>query len=69
MVDLATFHKMHPGRTLWRRLPDDLGPEIRAQEDPPEGDFVLLLPKKVHGLNILENKWVMLNIDQVSPIN
>ena len=39
-----------------------------ANTDPPEGDFVLLLPKQVHGFNILEKKWVMLNVNQISPI-
>ena len=57
MVDLATFYKMHPDKLPHSRLRDDLGVEASAREQPPGGNFLLLLPSKVQGFNMQEKKW------------
>lgn len=58
MVDIATYRKMHPTAAVFlRRLRDELGPEKMAQDEPPGGEFLLLLPAHVYGFNMQEKKW------------
>ena len=58
MIDITTYRKMHPdAKAFSHRLRDDLGPEKMAQDEPPGGDFLLLLPANVYGFNMQEKKW------------
>jgi hypothetical protein len=62
MVDLATFYMMHPKKLPKCRLTDHLGPDATAREQPPGGNFLLLLPDKVHGFDMQEKQWGELHL-------
>ncbi|KAL9117302.1 MAG: hypothetical protein Q9187_006162, partial [Circinaria calcarea] len=69
MVDIATYRKMHPKAAVFhRRLRDELGPEKMAQDEPPGGEFLLLLPAHVYGFKMQEKKWVELQVQFISPV-
>ena len=57
MIDIATFYKMHPEKVPNIRLEDHLEIEASACEQPPSGDFLLLLPAVIQGFNMREKKW------------
>ena len=66
MVDLGTYQKMHQQnihkkerRESANDLPEklDLSREEMEAEDPPEGSFLLLLPRTVRGFNMQVKKW------------
>lgn len=58
MVDMTTYKKMHPTSfESQRSLPDDLGPTVMNQSEPPSGEFLMLLPATVFGFNMVEKKW------------
>ena len=59
---------MYPDKRPDVRLKDGLTPEVMDNDEPPEGDFVLLLPRSVRGFNLLEKKWVDLDVSGISEI-
>ncbi|KAI9876054.1 MAG: hypothetical protein M1830_007447 [Pleopsidium flavum] len=69
MIDTTTYKKMHPDAVISNfLLRDDLGPKVLEQDEPPDGDFVMLLPPNIFGFNMQEKKWVNLCVDGISPV-
>jgi hypothetical protein len=59
MIDTTTYKRMHPpepGKTD-QLLNDELGTEVMERDEPPEGNFVLLLPPTIYGFNMQEKTW------------
>jgi hypothetical protein len=64
MIDTATYRDMNP------RQPDDpppnrddLGPEVRSQDDPDLGDsFYMCLPTTIFGFDMQKDYWGALPI-------
>ncbi|PQE06093.1 hypothetical protein CJF30_00005034 [Rutstroemia sp. NJR-2017a BBW] len=59
MIDMAAYRKMHPPKSAYNqptKLRDDLGPAKMSRDEPPDGDFCLLLPRT-------------LQVDKISPIS
>ena len=70
MIDLKTYSSLHkenvyPSRTS---LMDELGPEAMARDEPPDEQFVLLLPLKIKGYNLRRKKWFDLMADRISDV-
>jgi hypothetical protein len=58
MIDVMTYKMMHPEAPLSRlSYKDDLGSEAMLQDDPPGGEFLLLLPAKLFGFNMQDKTW------------
>jgi hypothetical protein len=56
MVDMATYRELHDDKDST----DDreyLSEELMEGENPPGGDFLLLLPASVHGFGFQDKKW------------
>jgi hypothetical protein len=70
MVDFMTYKRMHPREASIMEPPPQfrLTAEEMGRDEPPEGNFVLLLPANVYGFNLLDKKWINLSVDQISPI-
>jgi hypothetical protein len=69
MIDISAFQKMHPkSRTILDvKNPNDvLKPEEANAEDPPSGNFLLLLPSNIYGFHMQDKKWSMSFTRQVS---
>lgn len=63
MVDLRTYQKMHqkgqPLRESYEYPSDEtlISQEEMEAEDPPEGNFIFLLPRTVSGFNTQAKQW------------
>jgi hypothetical protein len=56
MVDMVTYRELHPeDHTPEQR--EYLEQENMEAEDPPDEDFLLLLPATVHGFGLQDKKW------------
>jgi hypothetical protein len=55
MIDIATYKRMHPGNSM--NISQFEENSIAAQDEPPGGDFLSLLPPTVLGFNMQEKKW------------
>jgi len=58
MIAVNTY-KMHPDAQTKGRMRDEVGPEAMAQDEPPSGNFTLLLLPNIFGFNMQEKKWSM----------
>jgi hypothetical protein len=64
MIDISAYYKMHPKA---QRLignsndADKLSDEDMSKDQPPEGDFLLLLPSNIFGFHMQEKRWGMLS--------
>ena len=66
MIDITTYKKMHPEAAISNKLLRNyLEPKVMDSEEPPDGDFLLLLPPNIFGFDMLEKKWGML--DSINP--
>lgn len=71
MVDAAMHREMFPDATILGdhdRLSDNLGKKAMARNNPPGGDFVLLLPPTLHGFDVQAQKWSVLSVSNIKPV-
>jgi hypothetical protein len=66
MVDVATHKTLHSNRlapfppamsNVHSSTTTKLSSEVVARDQPPEGDFIYLLPPTIFGFNMIEKKW------------
>jgi hypothetical protein len=57
MIDMATLRQNTPDNHKKVGLKDQLGPEVMANDNPPEGDFIMLLPSAIPGYHMKDKKW------------
>ena len=67
MVDSVAFRKWNPS-LHGAALDDNLGEVQTARDEPPDGNFVLLLPPILPGYDLQQNKWLKLSVASISPI-
>ena len=71
MVDSVAFRKsgqeFNPS-LHGAALDDDLGAVQMARDEPPDGNFVLLLPPILPGYDLQRNRWLKLSVASISPI-
>jgi len=68
IVDLETYKKLHPYSPSVISGRDDLGPEMMNSPNPPDKDFLMLLPSEVKGFNLREKKWHDLEVDRIRDV-
>lgn len=66
MVDVATYWKIHSNQRN-ETYEDQLG-DAMNEDEPPEGNFLLLLPPSIYGFNMQEKKWMDLRTDCISDV-
>jgi hypothetical protein len=57
MVDYDMFRKMHPSNTMFYNVVDDLGVAAFNSSDPPDDDFLAMLPPKIHAFDVNVKAW------------
>ena len=60
MIDISAYKKMHPEKRKAsepKPVRRTLEEALANADDPPEGDFLLLLPPNIYGFNMQEKKW------------
>ncbi|MCJ1268457.1 hypothetical protein MMC22_008345 [Lobaria immixta] len=70
MIDINTYKTLHPESSLNREdISLKMDAVAMANDDPPEGDSLLLFPPIFTGFNLRVKRWVDLNVDRVSDIS
>ncbi|KGO38601.1 ATPase, AAA-type, core [Penicillium expansum] len=67
MVDMATYRELHPEEHAPEE-PEYLNNETMRAEEPPDDQFLLLLPITVHGFGFQDKKWRLLFVSHISII-
>jgi hypothetical protein len=59
MIDMPTYRKMHGDiiDAAKDQGQDEFGIEEMERDQPPEGDFTLLLPHEIMGYHMTKKKW------------
>lgn len=57
MVDYTIFKRMHSQNPIFNEPTGHLGESAMNSDEPPEGDFLALLPPHVHGFNLHTKAW------------
>lgn len=69
MIDLKTYHSLHPNKNFSKPLVDELGVDAMAKDEPPDEKFSYLLPPEIKGYNLRLKKWFDLEVDRISEVN
>jgi hypothetical protein len=57
MVDYSIFKRMHPRKPIFSTEADDLGSEAMNKKEPPDDDFLALLPPDIHAFDFSAKTW------------
>ncbi|KAF4889765.1 putative 26S proteasome regulatory subunit-like protein [Colletotrichum fructicola] len=74
MIDCNSFRYMQPPPKTSSQTPnagviDNFGPTEMKKEEPPAGDFVLLLPATLMGFNMQDKRWKSLVMCRVREVD
>ncbi|KAJ5928290.1 ATPase AAA-type core [Penicillium verhagenii] len=67
MVDMITYRELHPEKDPTEER-EYLSDESTEAEDPPDENFLLLLPATVHGFGFQDKKWRLLLVSHIDEI-
>lgn len=68
MVDMDVYKMLHPD-ALRGELRDDFGAANMALAEPPDPDFLLLLPPCILGFNMQQKRWLELEVSRIKPVS
>lgn len=57
MVDYAMFRRIYPNKAIFDNNTDDLGEEAMNETEPPDDDFLAMLPPYIYGFDIDSKTW------------
>lgn len=57
MVDYAMFRRIYPSKSIFANAADDLGEEAMNKAEPPDDDFLAMLPPYIYGFDIDSKTW------------
>lgn len=57
MVDYAMLRRIYPDKTIFKTTTDDLGEEAMNKTEPPDDDFLAMLPPYIYGFDIDSKTW------------
>ena len=57
MVDMNMYWEMHPEESSSRSTGDDLGQDAMTKEQPPDEDFLFLMPPTITGFGLHDKVW------------
>ncbi|KAF4540191.1 AAA family ATPase [Lasiodiplodia theobromae] len=60
MVDYQMLKRMHPKKAIFQYKGDDLGEEAMNAKNPPDDDFLALLPSHIHAFSLQRKHWFIL---------
>lgn len=57
MVDYAMLRRFYPNKPIFDNNTDDLGEEAMSKTEPPDDDFLAMLPSCIFGFDIESKAW------------
>lgn len=57
MVDYAILRRFYPNKAIFENSTDDLGEEAMNKTEPPDDDFLAMLPPHIFGFDIESKTW------------
>lgn len=57
MVDYTMLRRIYPNKRIFENNTDDLGEEAMNKTEPPDDDFLAMLPPYIFGFDIDSKAW------------
>ncbi|KAL2288349.1 hypothetical protein FJTKL_04389 [Diaporthe vaccinii] len=68
MVDYAMLRRMYLNKAIFKNTIDDLGEEALNKTEPPDDDFLVMLPPYIYGFDIDSKAWKLIRIDRTTAV-
>ncbi|KAB2573671.1 hypothetical protein DBV05_g7671 [Lasiodiplodia theobromae] len=68
MVDYQMLKRMHPKKAIFQYKGDDLGEEAMNAKNPPDDDFLALLPSHIHAFSLQRKHWLRLPVERITNV-
>lgn len=69
MVDYAMLRRIYPNKAIFDGNTDDLGEEAMNKTEPPDDDFLVMLPSHIFGFDIESKAWSKCGMRIHDPIS
>lgn len=63
MVDYAMLRRIYPNKNIFDYNTDDLGEEAMNKTEPPDDDFLAMLPPHIYAFDIDSKTWSKYEVD------
>lgn len=57
MIDYKTYQTLHPYRSIFKNQSMDKTNESVNMDGPPDDDFLVLLPPRIHAFDLTGKTW------------
>lgn len=57
MVDYNIFKSLHSTKSIFQNTADDLGKAAMDKDEPPDEDFLTMMPPKIHAFDFTTKSW------------
>jgi hypothetical protein len=57
MVDYDIYRRLHPKKAIFSDRTDDLGTEAMNKTEPPDDDFLAMMPPEIHAYDFSTKAW------------
>ncbi|CAM1504720.1 Fc.00g023110.m01.CDS01 [Cosmosporella sp. VM-42] len=68
MVDYSIFRRLHPQKDIFRTEADDLGTDAVDKTEPPDGEFLAMMPPEIHAFDFATKTWKLIRTDRITDV-
>ncbi|KAM7189870.1 P-loop containing nucleoside triphosphate hydrolase [Rhypophila sp. PSN 637] len=68
MVDYNIFKSLHSTKAIFRNKADDIGKTAMDKDEPPDDDFLAIMPPKIHAFNFTMKSWRLIRVDRITGV-
>lgn len=68
MIDYTMLRRIYPNKVIFKEATDELGKEAMNKSEPPDDDFLAMLPPYIYGFDIDSKTWSKFRTDIHDPI-
>jgi hypothetical protein len=61
-VDYDIYRRFHPNKCIFDDRMDDLGEEAMVKDEPPDDEFLAMLPPEIHAFDLASKAWSKLSL-------
>jgi hypothetical protein len=68
MVDYDIYRRLHPHKDMFNSKVNQLSKEAFDATEPPDEDFLALLPPEIHGFDLANKAWKLIQVERLTDV-
>ncbi|KAK4208741.1 hypothetical protein QBC37DRAFT_66072 [Rhypophila decipiens] len=68
MVDYSIFKSLHSTKSIFQNTADDIGKAAMDKDEPPDDDFLAMMPPKIHAFDFTTKSWKLIRVDRITGV-